>query len=253
VSLYTALHGFNPFGGPRKRKHAIVTFSDRQELHALTRPSLQQFVAARSERYDLLVGDEALLDERDFHPAWNKLAWLRRVLVAGLRQFHHKYDVVFWFDDDVVITNHHVDRLHDLAMQHLLCPKCNKLVLASRDDIVNEDIPSGGIFGVRRCHDAIALIDALFKIGRRPRLLDSDVQRLPRRFGRLEQDAFATYIRAHGKRHFALVEHGTLQSTVRPGRSGWRPGDFAAHIVGAPTLEERLRLVSGIVEDLAAA
>merc|ERR1719460_740401 len=83
----------------RRPDLAIVSFSNRPSLSALTRPSLERFCAQYPGRYDLFIEDEPLLDDRDWHPAWNKIALVKRAFLMG------SYDAVIWIDDDVLITN----------------------------------------------------------------------------------------------------------------------------------------------------
>ncbi|CAE7827237.1 unnamed protein product [Symbiodinium necroappetens] len=82
-------------------------------------------------RYDLLLEEESLVDPRDFHPSWNKLAYARRVLILG------DYDAVVCMDDDIFITNPRIDPIHDALVEHFsedVTPDSEKLVVASLDE-----------------------------------------------------------------------------------------------------------------------
>merc|ERR1712137_1279015 len=63
---------------PRRPRIALVSFSDRPQLRAATWPSLRRFAEAYPGRYFLELHTEAMLDPRDFHAAWNKIAYMRR-------------------------------------------------------------------------------------------------------------------------------------------------------------------------------
>lgn len=123
----------NPFRAPRL---GIVSFSARPTLSNITRPSLQGFFWLFPRRYDLSFVEAPLVDARDFHSSWNKLAVVRRSLVIGHHALQQKFDAVIWVNDNVVITSPKPkgkkDLLYDLIHEHLLCKKCTKLVLASR-------------------------------------------------------------------------------------------------------------------------
>ncbi|CAK0798146.1 unnamed protein product [Prorocentrum cordatum] len=213
---------------------AIVTFSDRHALANLSRPLLEQFVEAHPNRYDLLLHEEPLLDRQDFHPAWEKLAHLRRTLVVGHPLLQYKYDAVIWVDDDIFITDPSRDPLYEAIQGQLLCTACDdKFALASEDEVVWHRVPlNSGILALKRGRHSLRFVDEVFRIGRRLQLLGG-VWRLPRTSptsGWWDQDAIAVYIIRHGMGAFAALPHGVLQSAVRPGRSRWRPGDFAAHL-----------------------
>jgi len=225
--------------GPwRQRQHEVglIAFSDRPALSALTRPSLLRFAQAHPGRYELLLEQEPLLDARDFHPAWNKLAYAKRALLLG------GFDVVVCFDDDVLITQPDKDPIFDAVATWFL-PEGNgaKLVVASLDEHADARVPfNAGVLVLRRSHATLVLVDELFRIGRRLRLLNEHIW-LPRISGLWDQDAFAEYIAEHGRSAFALLPHGELQSFVRWGHSRWRPGDFAAHFTGLADLDPSQR------------
>mmetsp|Transcript_129603 Transcript_129603/g.415597 ORF Transcript_129603/g.415597 Transcript_129603/m.415597 type:complete len:1058 (-) Transcript_129603:62-3235(-) len=212
-------------------RYAIVSFSNRSALTDITWPTLQRFVEGHEGRYDLYLTREPLLDDRDYHPAWNKLAHMRKLLLVGHPHLQYKYEAVVWVDDDVAITNFSHDALHEAIQERLFCggPCFRKLVLASRDEVTWERVPlNSGLLVMKRGEETLELIDELFKISHRRQLLGG-VWRLPRTEGWWDQDAFAVYIRDKGDGPFSFVEHQQLQSLVRHTSSHWRPGDFSAH------------------------
>lgn len=236
-------------GRPASLRFAIIAFSDRPALRALTRPCLLRFVemaAARGHQYDLLLEDRPLLDSRDWHPAWNKLAYARRALLAG------GYATVVCVDDDVLITSPWRDPIYDLVLDAFLQEGSVKLVLASFDEVVDARVPlNAGVLALRQHPRTLNLIDELFRLARQLRLVDGYIW-LPRISGLWDQDAFAAYVRWHGKEAFALVEHRVVQSIVRPDHSHWRPGDFAAHLTGLADLdpESRVDLLRSFLREL---
>lgn len=217
-----------PLAGPRHGRWALLQFSDRP-LGTLTRPSLEDFVGRHPGRYDLLLEEESLVDPRDFHPSWNKLAYARRVLILG------DYDAVVCMDDDIFITNPRIDPIHDALVEHFsedVTPDSEKLVVASLDEQVNGRVPfNTGVLALRSSPLTLNLLDKVFQIGRRLKLIDGNTW-LPRITGLWDQDAFAEYIQTYGLKNFALLPHGQLQSFVRAGQSHWNPGAFAAHFTG---------------------
>eukprot|EP00927_Polykrikos_kofoidii_P011458 TRINITY_DN14872_c0_g1_i1.p1 TRINITY_DN14872_c0_g1~~TRINITY_DN14872_c0_g1_i1.p1 ORF type:complete len:864 (+),score=84.44 TRINITY_DN14872_c0_g1_i1:111-2702(+) len=221
---------------------AVVAFSDRPALRGLTRPNLERFTKAHGGRYDLLFYDDPILDSRDFHPAWNKLAYARRALVMS------SHDAVVIFDDDVLVTDPGRDPIYDAIENNLFRRGSRAVVLASLDDHSDSrSVPfNSGILAFKRCPRTLQVIDEVFRLGRRLRKLNNGYLWLPRIAGLWDQDAFADYINQYGLADFAFVEHGTLQSFVRPehDRSRWQPGHFAAHVSGVEgDLAERIRLV----------
>eukprot|EP00439_Symbiodinium_sp_Y106_P069153 s862_g11.t2 len=214
--------------GPRQGRWALLQFSDRP-LAALTRPSLEDFVGRYPGRYDLLFEEESLVDPRDFHPSWNKLAYARRVLILG------DYDAVVCLDDDILITNPRIDPIHEALVEHFIedvTSDSETLVVASLDEQVNGRVPfNTGVLALRSSPLTLNLLDKVFQIGRRLKLIDGNAW-LPRITGLWDQDAFAEYIQTYGFKSFALLPHGQLQSFVRAGKSHWIPGAFAAHFTG---------------------
>jgi len=180
-------------------------------------------------RYDLLFEEESLVDPRDFHPSWNKLAYARRVLILG------DYDAVVCLDDDILITNPRIDPIHEALVEHFIedvTSDSETLVVASLDEQVNGRVPfNTGVLALRSSPLTLNLLDKVFQIGRRLKLIDGNAW-LPRITGLWDQDAFAEYIQTYGFKSFALLPHGQLQSFVRAGKSHWIPGAFAAHFTG---------------------
>eukprot|EP00438_Fugacium_kawagutii_P028722 Skav229196 [mRNA] locus=scaffold1004:490268:491335:- [translate_table: standard] len=205
---------------------ALLTYSDRAWAK-LTRPSLQDFAAMHPE-YDLMFEEEALLDSRDFHPAWNKLAYARRALILG------KYDAVVCFDDDIFIVDPVQDPIGKAIREHFP----SKLVIASLDEHVSARVPfNTGVLILKSSPETLMMLDEIFRIGRQLRLVNG-YSWLPRLTGLWDQDAFADYISLKGNESFALLPHGQLQTLVRSGRP--LPSQelvFAAHFTGLLDLE----------------
>ncbi|CAE7210894.1 unnamed protein product [Symbiodinium natans] len=217
-----------PLAAPARGRWALLRFSDRP-LGKLTRPSLEDFVGRYPGRYDLLLEKEGLVDRRDFHPAWNKLAHARRALILG------SYEAVVCVDDDILITNPRIDPIHDALVEHFsgdASTDGEKLVVASLDEQVSARVPfNTGVLALRSSPLTLNLLDKIFQLGRRLKRINGYAW-LPRITGLWDQDAFADYMQIYGSRNFVLLPHRQLQSFVRPGQSHWLPGDFAAHFTG---------------------
>ncbi|CAJ1355696.1 unnamed protein product [Effrenium voratum] len=248
-----AFDGLCPYAGwsgkasrdTERKRWALVSFSDRW-LSQLTRPSLHEFVAARPW-YDLLLEEEPLLDARDWHPAWNKLAYARRALILGT------YKAVVCLDDDILITNPKIDPIAD-AIETYFAAHQAKLVVASLDEQVHARVPfNTGVLALRSSQETLMLLDEVFRIGRRLKLVNGYTW-LPRVTGLWDQDAFAEYVDQYGASRFALLPHGQLQSFVRRGHSLWSAGHFAAHFTGLAELdaEDRADLLKGFLLGLTA-
>lgn len=213
------------------KRFALVSFSDRM-LAKLTRPSLKDFVEIHPE-YDLMFEEEALLDTRDFHPAWNKLAYARRAMILG------SYEAVVCLDDDILITEPLVDPIGKAINEHFGPP--GKLVIASLDEQVNTRVPfNTGVLILKSSPKTLMMLDEVFKFGRRLRLVNGHSW-LPRVSGLWDQDAFADYINFNGKENFVLLPHGQLQTFVRSGQA-LPQAVFAMHFTGLSDLEPQRRI-----------
>eukprot|EP00928_Gymnodinium_smaydae_P010775 TRINITY_DN14060_c0_g2_i1.p1 TRINITY_DN14060_c0_g2~~TRINITY_DN14060_c0_g2_i1.p1 ORF type:complete len:349 (-),score=44.53 TRINITY_DN14060_c0_g2_i1:15-1061(-) len=239
----------------RSKLHvALISYSDRPQVNQLTRPSLERFVQRHVGRYHLFLESEPLLDVRDFHPAWNKLAYARRALIVG------SYDAVVCVDDDILVTEHGRDPIYDAVSSVFFSRNAassmrqEKLIIASLDQQVNPRVPlNTGLLILKGSPRTLELLDEVFRVGRRLKLVNGYTW-LPRVSGLWDQDGFAEYIRIHGKRSFELLPHGVLQSFVRRGASYWSPGDFAAHFCGLIELQphERAALLQDFIRALPA-
>eukprot|EP00930_Biecheleria_cincta_P035563 TRINITY_DN24456_c0_g1_i1.p1 TRINITY_DN24456_c0_g1~~TRINITY_DN24456_c0_g1_i1.p1 ORF type:complete len:522 (-),score=69.22 TRINITY_DN24456_c0_g1_i1:14-1486(-) len=222
----------------RRPRIALITWSDRPELAKLTLPSLERFCEEHPGRYELIVEQEPLLDPRQWAPAWNKLAFLRRHLITGF------YDAVLWIDDDILITEPTLDPIFEGLKDSLVKLWNDTYIYASKD--VREDDRvrfNTGILGLRRGRRAMRLIQDLFKIANRPEVLDDQVF-VTRREGWWDQDAFAVWAQDNDLELAYLEEHRKVQSFVRDmDNMEWQPGDFAAHFTGFRNQEQRLALV----------
>ena len=216
----------------KMKRFALVSFSDRM-LAKLTRPSLKDFVEIHPE-YDLMFEEEALLDTRDFHPAWNKLAYARRAMILG------SYEAVVCLDDDILITEPLVDPIGKAINEHFGPP--GKLVIASLDEQVNTRVPfNTGVLILKSSPKTLMMLDEVFKFGRRLVKLVNGHSWLPRVTGLWDQDAFADYINFNGKENFALLPHGQLQTFVRSGQA-LPQAVFAMHFTGLSDLEPQRRI-----------
>ena len=197
---------------PLVGRFALVSYSDRP-LAKLTRPSLMDFVARHPE-YDLILEEEPLLDDRDFHPAWNKLAHARRVMILG------NYEVVVCLDDDIFIREPMLDPMSDAIERYILNGSDfgqEKLVVASLDEEVNERVAfNSGVLILKSSIETLKLLDEVFQLGRRLKLVNGYTW-LPRITGLWDQDAFTEYIHQQGDGHFVLLPYGQLQSFARGG------------------------------------
>lgn len=216
----------------KMRRFALVSFSDRM-LAQLTRPSLKEFVEIHPE-YDLMLEEEALLDSRDFHPAWNKLAYARRTMILG------SYEAVVCLDDDILITEPLLDPIGKAINEHF---PSGKLVIASLDEQgISTRVPfNTGVLILKSSKKTLEMLDEVFKFGRRLRLVNGHSW-LPRVTGLWDQDAFADYINFNGKENFALLPHGQLQTFVRSGGSALPQAVFAMHFTGLSDLEPQRRI-----------
>ena len=213
------------------RRFALVSFSNRGMLAKLTKPSLKDFVEIHPE-YDLMFEEEALLDTRDFHPAWNKLAYARRAMILG------SYEAVVCLDDDILITEPLHDPIGKAIKEHF---PSGKLVIASLDEQVNTRVPfNTGVLILKSSPKTLMMLDEVFKFGRRLRLVNGHSW-LPRVTGLWDQDAFADYINFKGKENFALLPHGQLQTFVRSGQA-LPQAAFAMHFTGLSDLEPQRRI-----------
>lgn len=216
----------------KMKRFALVSFSDRM-LAKLTRPSLKDFVEIHPE-YDLMLEEEALLDSRDFHPAWNKLAYARRAMILG------SYEAVVCLDDDILITEPFVDPIGKAINEHFGPP--GKLVIASLDEQINTRVPfNTGVLILKSSPKTLMLLDEVFKFGRRLVKLVNGHSWVPRVTGLWDQDAFADYINFNGKENFALLPHGQLQTFVRSGQA-LPQAVFAMHFTGLSDLEPQRRI-----------
>ena len=225
---------------PNRARWALISFSDRT-FARLTRPSLQDFAALHPE-YDLMFEEEHLLDLRDFHPAWNKLAYARRTLILG------SYEAVVCLDDDILIADPSQDPIGKAIEEHF---SSQKLVIASLDEQVNARVPfNTGVLILKSSSETVQLLDEIFKLGRRLRLVNGH-NWLPRLTGLWDQDAFADYINLHGHDRFVLLPHGQLQTFVRQ----WQKSSvFALHFTGLSDLEplQSVELVRDVILQLQA-
>eukprot|EP00929_Paragymnodinium_shiwhaense_P013611 TRINITY_DN121458_c0_g1_i1.p1 TRINITY_DN121458_c0_g1~~TRINITY_DN121458_c0_g1_i1.p1 ORF type:complete len:1033 (+),score=149.52 TRINITY_DN121458_c0_g1_i1:132-3230(+) len=236
-------------GLPRDKRQLrllLISYSNRPALRKMTWPSLQRFCDLHPGRYHLELNDEPLLDPRNFHPAWNKLAFVRRAFESS------DYHAIIWIDDDILITDPERDPIFDHMVSDLL-PNDEKVVLASYDDVVSERVPlNTGLLVFRRDVYTNRLLKKLFQIGQVGRTYTVDGKWLqPSHYGFWDQDAIAVYAQTHGLGHFARIEHRKLQSFVRQkgGRRLWEKGDFAAHFTGIRSRSKLLETVREFMEE----
>eukprot|EP00931_Biecheleriopsis_adriatica_P086986 TRINITY_DN61514_c0_g1_i1.p1 TRINITY_DN61514_c0_g1~~TRINITY_DN61514_c0_g1_i1.p1 ORF type:complete len:827 (-),score=124.24 TRINITY_DN61514_c0_g1_i1:61-2541(-) len=233
----------NHWGMIRRPRIALITWSDRPELSSLTRPSLERFCQEHPGRYDLIVEQEPLLDPSRYALAWNKLAFMRRVLVTNL------YDAVLWIDDDILITEPTHDPIFEGLSKSLVKLHNDSFLYASRDVRVDDRVPMNtGILAMRSGRRALRLIKELFDISKRPEVLDNQVF-VTSHQGWWEQDAMAVWMRTAPEPELIhLEDHRQIQSFVRDCKqesdsNRWQPGDFSAHFTGFRNQASRLATV----------
>eukprot|EP00913_Durusdinium_trenchii_P018127 g17032.t1 len=128
---------------------------------------------------------EPLLDRRDWHPAWNKLAHARRVLILGT------YEAVVCLDDDILIRDPVPDPLGEAIETYLVPNKgAEKLIVASLDDrLVDARVPfNSGVLILKSSPRTLMILDEVFKLGRRLKLVNGYTW-LPRITGLWDQES----------------------------------------------------------------
>jgi len=249
---------FNGFPKPPRRpKIVLLSFSDRPALRTATWQSLQRFCDARPGRYQLELYTEALLDERDFHPAWNKLAMIKRAFSMG------ELDAVVWVDDDVVITAPDgVDPIFDTIVTKLFANE-DTYALASQEWVDSKlagadrkQAISTAIFALKRNRHSRGLIKQLFQIARR--------LAWPRQGRAWDQSALVHFLNTEqaSSKGFELLPPGALwKRVVGTGSAAlgvvadeelWHPGDFAAHLSDIPTARHRVEVTRWLLQESSA-
>lgn len=233
---------------PRRPRIVLLSYSDRPSLRTATWESLKRFCDARPGRYQLSLQTEPLLDGRDFHPAWNKLAHVRRIFTMG------EVDAVVWVDDDVVLTAlDGTDPLFEAIVSKLFAVHTNFALISasSRGQNATE--------AERELPVSTAIM--VFKRGRQTRGFVANLIRLARklrwpRFERAwDQSALSEFLweRKHAD-GMAIMEPGVLWKRApvvgRPADAmAWRPGDFAVHLSDIPSTFRRVQVARWLLQE----
>ena len=85
-------------------KVAFCSMSDRADIRGLSWPLLDSY--CKRHGYSFVTRTDII--DRDRHPSWSKLPFLKSLLPA--------YDIVVWFDDDILLTQ------PDMRIEELLKP-----------------------------------------------------------------------------------------------------------------------------------
>ncbi|CAJ1426814.1 unnamed protein product [Effrenium voratum] len=222
----------------RRPRVALITWSDRPQVSRMTLPALERFCEEHPGRYELIVEQAPILDSSTFVAAWNKIAFMRRVLLTRL------HDAVLWIDDDVLITAPTRDPIFEGLKKSILRLHSDHFIYASKDVRHDERVPMNtGILGLRNGRQALKFLEEMFRIAREVVVLDEQAF-VPRYEGWWDQDAAAEWVRRHGLKWAYLEEHRTIQSLVRDWETmKWQPGDFAAHFSGIRNEAVRMKLM----------
>ena len=203
---------------PRKKRVAVVSVSIGDRPFArISKNRLERY--CKFHGYDLFYHTENL-DNR-YKPFWQKVVAMRRVLDITDKHGMRKYDMAFWIDDDIYITNMGY-RIEDFS---ILAE--NKDIIMSRDIIDTYNIYiNTGTYIVRNT-----------EIGRK--FLDETLDGYYWYKGWYQENRFHEqtimtylYFRNYHK-HSAVLPHGVMQSFYRGNH--WKYGDFGLHIAGEST------------------
>jgi hypothetical protein len=157
--------------------------------------------------------------------SWNKVWVLNRLLKEG------EYDVFWWIDDDMVLTNPDID-IRKVIDAHPSAP-----IIVQRDVDTTKHLFNCGMLIVRKCDESCAVFQKVWD--------EADERSIVH--GNWEQDVMIRlYLDGTISQHVQLVDWKTLQSFLRvshwtPEGLQWRQGDFVAHLSGEKT-ELRLEL-----------
>eukprot|EP00927_Polykrikos_kofoidii_P065058 TRINITY_DN60855_c0_g1_i1.p1 TRINITY_DN60855_c0_g1~~TRINITY_DN60855_c0_g1_i1.p1 ORF type:complete len:1341 (+),score=194.59 TRINITY_DN60855_c0_g1_i1:197-4024(+) len=216
----------------KQLKLVIVSWSEKPWLRDLTRKSLIRFCAAHPGVYHLMLEDEALLDERDYHPSWNKFAFIRRLILID------QYDYVIWIDGSVLITLPQADPIHRALTESFSKSKALFVVGQSAQELLTSPKERPrldlGVIITKSSRQVYDVFNALFRIGHRLPRRPSD----PDGTKRILQpdsvmDSLDVYVRRYGWSVFSEVGHGMLSSLFGfPFPRFWWPGHFAMQLAG---------------------
>lgn len=101
-------------------KWAVCSLSNRETMRALSWPLMEKY--CKRHGYDFVTKTEPYTEDR--HPSWCKLLLMKELLP--------KYDVVVWFDDDIILTQPDL-KLEDLLRSFLVSER----LLAVSKNITN--------------------------------------------------------------------------------------------------------------------
>ena len=169
--------------------------------------------------YDLFYYTENLDD--DYKPFWQKVVAMQKVLAMKNSNGTNKYDMTFWIDDDIYITN------MGYRIEDFLILSDHKDIVMSRDIIDDYNIHiNTGTYIIRNT-----------EIGRR--FIDETLEGYYWYKGwyqsnRFHEQTIMTYLYFRNYHQYtAVLPHGIMQSFYRGNH--WKYEDFALHLAGETT------------------
>lgn len=204
----------------------LVSFSDREELHCYTWPTLRAY--AEKHGYGISLFTQSTQNER--HPSWNKIVTLLDVLKSTEAEY------VVWMDDDVLITNPEKSLLSFIDEFGF---RESEAIVMMCEDLPGEQstLMNAGVGIFKRGGATEKMLETIWWLG-------SQMPLQLRGFS-YEQEVFNWYYKFARRSDMKLIPHGTLQSIARPGGM-WQPGDFAAHVT-AGELSRRVEILKRLL------
>ena len=205
-------------------KIALCSLSDREDIRGLSWPLMESY--CKRHGYDFVTQTELIFTDR--HPSWSKIPFLRRLIQT--------YDIVIWFDDDILLTQ------PDTHIESILGPflDSDQLIAAS----ANNDAPFN--FGLIVCKSTAE--PCLEKI--------SDAVTDENRYGLYwEETAGGTLYRTDPtfKEQVYIFPQGILQGyhgACSHQDYKWRPKTFSLHVSGVTPKDYRIKLMKEAIEIL---
>jgi hypothetical protein len=200
-------------------KVLCLASSDRPELYNLFHPSFQAYCAKWGISYKLYP----ITPNLGRAQSWNKVYLLNQLLQEN------EYDVFWWVDDDMVLTN------YDIDIRAIINAYPDAPILVQKD-IDNFFVFNCGCMIIRNCDESRRVFRMVWDEADPKSLVHCN----------WEQDVMVRLYRQNKIRNaIQLLEWKQLQGFVRtyslPQGLAWAPGDFIAHFTGEP-IEKRLAL-----------
>lgn len=211
-----------------KAKVCVCSFSDRPELYNITYPRLEAY--CKKHHYVFQPFHDHLIDTNVYHPSWNKIDILKKIVEAQI------FDYVVWIDDDIYITDMEKPLMHFIDSHGF---SSNGKTFLVCEDLDNRKVAFNcGLMVVKSVGPALQVLDTIKGMSTYQPLLQKNFS--------WEQEAFGFFYRFLSSDPFQIIPHRTLQSICRhfdcPIEEGWNRGDFAAHVTAGP-IEDRLKLL----------